>query len=67
MTVWRRRRDQQEAQAVADAALKDSVDELHAAALRSREVRRVAGRLRELREENHFAERFREIYNGRPA
>lgn len=67
MTFWRRRKDQQvRALAEAEAARKESVDELHAAVLHSQEVRRTTARMRELRIENHFAERFREAY-GRPS
>lgn len=67
MTFWRRRKDQQvRALAEAEAARKESVDELHAAVLHNQEVRRTTARLRELRTENHFAERFRAAY-GRPS
>jgi hypothetical protein len=65
--IWRRKIEQAQAQLQADVALARSVDELHATVMHGREVRRVADRLREVRAENHFAERIREAYTGGPS
>ena len=61
-----KRQARDEAQAEAQAALTQSVDDLHGAVLRGQEARRVGERLRELQQRNHFAESIRSAY-GRPA
>lgn len=63
--IWRRRkRQQEEALAEADQALRESVMDLHGTARRGLEVRRVASRLRQIQQENHFAESIRHVYGG---
>jgi hypothetical protein len=62
--IWTRRKKRAEAQAEADAALKESVDRLHSVVTRGPEVRRIADRLREIQQENHFAESIRHVYSG---
>lgn len=52
--------------AEAEAALKTSVNDLHAAVVDGKEVRAVAQRLRQIQHRNHFAESIRHAY-GRPA
>jgi hypothetical protein len=65
MTVWRRRKNQRErALAEAERARRESVDRLHGTVLRGVEVRRIANQLRQIQQENHFAESIRRAYGG---
>lgn len=63
---WRRRPAQKRAEAQAEAteALRESVDHLHGTVQRGHEVRRIAGRLRQIQQDNHFAEAIRNVYSG---
>lgn len=62
----RNQRKERRGQSAAEAALKASVDDLHAAVVDGREVSEVALRLRRIQHRNHFAENIRHAY-GRPA
>lgn len=62
----RNKRQAVRAQDEADAALKTSINDLHAAVIDGREVAEVAHRLRRIQHRNHFSENIRRAY-GRPA
>lgn len=63
----RKKRDRQAGHAEAEAALKSSVDDLHAAVVDRIEIREAARHSRSIRQRNHFAEAIRHAYRGETA
>lgn len=63
----RKKRDREAGHAEAEAALKTSVDDLHAAVVDRIEISKAAQRSRSIRQRNHFAEAIRHAYRGEPA